>query len=286
MTSSIAHDLSQGRFWRHLTTNTLASGGAIGAFISLTAAFFPAYITSNVAWLIPLTCLIAIVFGVLKSWPRPIEQSYNLPNVKISIIKGDILQQSDDHLVIGMSTTFDTKVPNIIASTSLQAQFLNKQYNNDIDRLNQDLDAALSGVSPAGRINKSGKKIVYPMGTVAVLDGQNKHYFCVAYTSMNTHNVASSGIGDVWVGLESLWEAVSAHANGESVAITAIGGGQSRLTQVLPLQDSVRLIILSYMFRSRKGKVCDELKIVLRPQEYNKLDRLELQSFLKSLRAS
>ncbi len=34
------------------------------------------------------------------------------------------------------------------------------------------------------------------------------------------------------------------------------------------------------------AKICDELRIVARPDDYRKLDRLELQSFLSPLRSS
>jgi len=84
----------------------------------------------------------------------------------------------------------------------------------------------------------------------------------------------------------ALWSEVSIHANGGSVSIPVIGGGQARLSSVLPAQDSIRLIALSFMFASRKEKVCDELRIVVRECDYGRLDRLEIQSFLSSLRPS
>jgi hypothetical protein len=40
------------------------------------------------------------------------------------------------------------------------------------------------------------------------------------------------------------------------------------------------------MLASRRERVCDELRIVVRPSEYEKLDRLELQAFLDSLEMS
>jgi len=70
------------------------------------------------------------------------------------------------------------------------------------------------------------------------------------------------------------------------VAISVIGGGQARLAQILPAQDSIRFIALSFMLASRREKICDELRIIVRPAEYKRLDRLELQSFLSSLRPS
>ncbi|MCF7534622.1 hypothetical protein [Pseudomonas petrae] len=70
------------------------------------------------------------------------------------------------------------------------------------------------------------------------------------------------------------------------VALFACVGGQAPLSSVLPAQDAIRFTVLSFMFASRNSKVCDELRIVVRPDDYRKLDRLELQSFLSSLRSS
>jgi hypothetical protein len=79
---------------------------------------------------------------------------------------------------------------------------------------------------------------------------------------------------------------VSRRGNGGTISIPVIGGGQARLSSVLPAQDAIRFTLLSFIFASRHSKVCDELRIVVRPDDYRKLDRLELQSFLSSLRSS
>ncbi|ASX03433.1 macro domain-containing protein [Mycobacterium intracellulare] len=65
-----------------------------------------------------------------------------------------------------------------------------------------------------------------------------------------------------------------------------VGGGMSRMSSIVPTQDSLRFTILSFMFASRRQRVCEELRIVLRPEDYDKLDRLELQAFLTSLKPS
>jgi hypothetical protein len=90
----------------------------------------------------------------------------------------------------------------------------------------------------------------------------------------------------IWKSLLNVWDAVSKYGNGAAVSIPVIGGGQARIAQILPSQDSIRFIILSFMLASRNERVCDELRIVVRPQDYARLDRLELQSFLASLRPS
>lgn len=54
----------------------------------------------------------------------------------------------------------------------------------------------------------------------------------------------------------------------------------------MPIQDAIRFLILSFMFASRKERVCEELLIVVRPQDEKRIDMLEVQEFLRSLRQS
>ena len=229
---------------------------------------------------------LALMYGAIRSWPRPIRQQYTRPNTGIRIVEGDLFDQSAS-LVIGMCDTFDTEVPHIIAQNSVQGQFLAKVYASDQKLLDQALKASLAGASPCGTIAKPGKRTRYPIGTVAVIRHQDRrHFYCLAYTEMNEQNEARASIGGVWQSLECLWREVRISGNGAPVAIPVIGGGQARLSQILPRQDSIRLMALSFMLASRHEKVCDWLDIVVRSEDVSRLDMLELRDFLKSLEES
>lgn len=91
-------------------------------------------------------------------------------------------------------------------------------------------------------------------------------------------------VDGVWKSLRELWEIVDRTGNGEPVSIGVIGGGQARISQHFPAQDSIRLMAMSFIFASRVQKVSQELRIVVRPQDVAQLDMLELQAFLASLR--
>ncbi|WP_415880989.1 macro domain-containing protein [Mycobacterium intracellulare] len=86
--------------------------------------------------------------------------------------------------------------------------------------------------------------------------------------------------------LNQLWAEIGRSSNGRTVCMPVVGGGMSRMSSIVPTQDSLRFTILSFMFASRRQRVCEELRIVLRPEDYDKLDRLELQAFLTSLKPS
>lgn len=225
------------------------------------------------------------LYGLWRSWPRPIEQVYSSPNTAIRVLKGDLLAERG-HLVIGTCDTFDTQPPNIIARDSLQGQALDRLFGGDVSELDQLINRALKDKVCLEVVQKSGKKRRYEMGTIAMLPQSGRKLFLVAYTYMNEHNQARSTVDGLWKSLLNLWSEISRHANGGSIAIPVIGGGQSRIAQILPAQDSIRFIALSFMLASRKEKVCDELRIIVRPVDYDRLDRMEIQSFLSSLRPS
>lgn len=279
-------DLKRWRFWRHFFTAALACGGAQSGLIQTWLIAYPQTATW-VQGLGPLLTVVAVstVGGLIFAWPRPVEQSYSTPNIVIKVVKGDLLKQSN-HLVIGTCDTFDTATPNIIARNSLQGQALDQLFNGDVAELDRLISESLAQHTPSSTIKKEGKQNKYGVGTIAVLRHNPRLIFLAAYCEMNERNEAIGTVDGVWKSLASLWDSVSVHANGSSISVPVIGGGQARLSQLLPAQDSIRLIALSYMFASRKRKICDELHIIVRPADYDRLDRMELQSFLSALRPS
>lgn len=101
---------------------------AVGFFsvvLGLYDVIFPGEISHEKAAITLSVITISLVYAAFRSWPRPIEQQYNAPNVKISLVQGDLFDQVG-HLVIGMCDTFDTSIPDIIARSSIQAQFLDR----------------------------------------------------------------------------------------------------------------------------------------------------------------
>ena len=284
---NILIDLSTWRFWRHFFLQSLACGGGISAAIQFILIIFPEY-AQKFQGLIPiiLIFIVSTIFGLVRSWPRPIEMEYSAPKTKIKIIKGDLLDQ-DEHLVIGICNTFDTETPHIVSKKSLLGQSIDRLFGADIKKLDELLNQALVGKSFENREPvKDGKNKQYPLGTVAIVEHSPRLIFFLAYCQMSDKNEAFGTVDSVWKSLLSLWTAQSERGNQHPISIPVIGGGQARMSSVLPAQDSIKLIVLSFMFASRKHKITDELRIIIQPNDYDRLDRMELQSFLASLRPS
>lgn len=281
---AITRDLRNRRFWQGLATHDFAAIGALSTALGLFDLFSPGTLGKIAlpwALLVPAS---ALAYALWKSWPYPITQHYSTPDTTIRLVTGDLFDQTTS-LVIGMSDCFDVETPHVIATASVQGQFLDRVYSHDIAALRSDLANALVGKLPEETgVTKPGNTNRYPLGTVATISHQRKHYFCVAYTRMNENNNVSSSIGILWQALEQLWDEVRVRSNGEPVACPVIGLGQSGMSTVLPIQDAIRFLILSFMFASRRQRVCEELIIVVRRQDEKRIDMLEVQEFLRSLR--
>jgi hypothetical protein len=285
VTVPLARDLRTRRFWTSYLLHAFFGVGVIATTLQVIDVFKPGDVAKSSGIVVGCAAAATLVYATVMSWPRPIRQHYPVANTEIRIVEGDLFKQ-DENLVIGMCTTFDTEVPHIIATTSVQAQFLERIYSNDRDELERDLTNALASAVATGTIDKPGKQEAYPIGTVAAIRHQRRHYFCVAYTEMNSQNEARGTVGGVWRSLDQLWQAVRAQSNGDPVAVPVLGGGQARMAQLLPAQDSIRFIALSFILASRAERVCERLDIVVRKQDVPRLDMLELRAFLKSLRPS
>lgn len=283
---AITRDLRNKRFWRGLAIHSLAALGVLSAALGLFDLFSPDTLGDLGLPEVLLVPGAALVYAGWRSWPFPVEQHYSAPDTRIRLVTGDLFDQGTN-LVIGMSDCFDIETPHIIATNSVQGQLLDRVYHHDVAALRADLGDALSGreIVETG-VSKRGNSDRYELGTVATINHQRTHYFCVAYTRMDEKNNVSSSIGILWEALERLWNEVRVRSNGEPVSAPVIGLGQSGMSTVLPIQDAIRLLILSFMFASRRQRVCEELVIVIRPQDEKRVDMLEVQDFLRSLRKS
>lgn len=282
---SVLRDIRTRRFWILLVTQAFAFFGVMAVIGGGIVLFLPGAFTGQ-AWIGWTALAISALFGLVRAWPRPIVTTYQAPSTTIRLVRGDLFAQQGSHLVIGVCETFDTASLHI-APASVQGQFLQRVYNNDLRKLDADIERELAGVETIGAIEgKGGKNQRYPLGTTVTLRSNAFCYFLVAYTLMDAHSTASSTTDGVWNSLSELWRSVRRESNGTCVCIPMIGGGQSKLSPVLPALDSVRFIALSFMLASRAARVCDELVIVAPPRQYDALDHLEIQAFLNSLRPS
>ncbi len=232
-------------------------------------------------WLVLFVGVVAAGWACLGMRHREPRQTYR-ENVTIRLVVGDLFDQGES-VVVGMTTTFDTSVPDVIEPNSVQGSFLRSVYGGSQHRLDHDLDHALTSVAAVGTITKAGKQTVYPVGTVATLSPPGPiRYYCAAYTTMDRQNRATGTIRGVLDSLDGSWDQADAHGNGAPICVPLIGQGQSRIPELTP-EIAVRLIAFSFLLRTKRSRFSKELRIVIHPDEQHKINLPEFQAFLTSL---
>jgi hypothetical protein len=272
------------RLW---TATVLGALGLLAGVIGLIAALFPHGAEPRRWWYLSLVLFLAIVYGTVRAWPRQrYSRHFPVPDTEISIVVGDLFEQ-DTHIVIGMSDTFDTELPDVISPQSIQGQFLTRVYESNLERLDSELESALQGktsVRSETREDKlKGKLRRYAIGTVASLGAAHHYYFCVAYSKMSNSNVAQSSVSDLWLSLSNVWDIIRVKGQRQPVSMAIVGSELARVSNQVSRADLVRLIILSFLTASRERVVTDELRIVIYPKDAERMDLRELADFLAAL---
>jgi hypothetical protein len=262
----------------------LAGFGVLSAVVGTIGALFPdAFRTQGWVYL-GVLLLVAVVWAGWRAFPRmSYERHFAVPNTTIRLIVGDLFEQ-DGHLVIGTCDTFDTEIPNVIATTSVQGQMLLREYAGDLKRLDCDLDETLSNYAAtqveSARDKPKGKLSRYPIGTVAVLGNAQRRLLCVAYTKMGNDCVARSTGSDLWSALALLWRTTRDVVHAQPVSMAIVGSDLAKLSSQFSKEDLVRLIALSFLAASREERVTSCLQIVIRPVDVPHLDLRALANVL------
>jgi hypothetical protein len=242
-------------------------------------------------WLVPVAPLACLGWAGVRAWravrAATVQREFQYPPVTVRVRVGDLLDE-EGHVVVGFADTFDTSTVDnrVISSASLQGQLLARRFGSDRRRLDKELQAALSDVAPVAAESRDakrwGKLGRYPIGTVAVLSGPGRHVFAVAYGRMGNDLVASSTVDDLWLSLSKLWAAIHRHGERLPVAMPIIGSGLARIDN-LSHQNLLKLILLSFMARSRQQRICHEFVVVVHPADAGRIDLGEISAFLREL---
>jgi hypothetical protein len=268
------------------TGTALATFGLLAGLVQLYAALWPKNSINQTATVVVIACLIVAV-ATYRAWPRrSLRREFDLPDITVAVKVGDLFEQPG-HLVIGFSDTFDTDTTDgkIISPDSIQGQFLQRVYAGDRDRLDDEIERALSGAKEVAEeqpADKAGKRRRYPIGTVATLGPPAQRYFCVAYTYMQNNLIARSSVNDLWEALNRVWEAARQFGQRKTLVIPVIGSELARISS-LDRDSLLKMMILSFVANSRQQDVCKELVVVVHRKDYEKIDMLEVRAFLHTL---
>ena len=276
------------RGWRHLALNALATFGLISGFIQFySAVWVPGHALAKPSRIALLVALVSLAYGMYKAWPkRTVRRAFGRPEMTVTVTVGDMLERKGQ-IVVGFTDTFDTQVADgVINSASLQGQLLEKVYGGDLQRLDRDIELALSSVALEKtelRSDKANGKLKrYPVGTVAILNTDANKVYAVAYSSMGNDLVAKSNVQRLWYSLGKLWDAVYRNGQRDAVAMPLVGSELARIN-CLDRESLLKMSLLSFVSRSREDLICKSFTVVIHPKDHDKINMLEVEAFLRSL---
>ena len=214
-----------------------------------------------------------LAVGAFRGRPkRDVEERIEGTDVVVQIRVGDILK-CNGALIVGSNTTFDTSMDDhTIAADSVQGQFTDKYFRQNIVELDQKLDSALSSI-PVGttrtREDKPyGKLAEYQLGTVVPIQvGETKAYF-VAMASLNAERGAGVDANAFQDALPRIWNGLRNRGGMEELLCPVLGAKYARLK--LTRKELIQVIIRSFVAASREGKVTEKLTVVIRPGDIDK----------------
>ncbi|MFJ4621026.1 macro domain-containing protein [Streptomyces sp. NPDC088812] len=206
----------------------------------------------------------------------------------IVVKRGDLFDQDDANVVVGFGDTFDTSTDEdvVISRDSVQGQLLHRVYGGSREDLDRRLRKALRGVTPAGvesvREKPRGKRVRYPVGTVVPLPLPGRRIFATVYCRQGNDLVTRGTKDQLRAALDRLWESVTVHGLYKPVAVPLVG---SRLARIDGLGDeeSMRMIVETFLRASRSTPVAPELRIVVRTSSLQRIRIWDVARFVERL---
>lgn len=217
--------------------------------------------------------LISLSLFVVICTRRPISRiRYKLSgkDLEIEIRIGNLFNLKGQK-IISTNTTFDTDIANgIIAINSLQGQFTNKYFPQQIQTLDQLIDNALANVPTTDYPKISGKDKKYPMGTTVRVNIGAEVFYLLAMSDLNYNNTAQTTLDNVLNSTDNLWQFIISKGENEPIILPLIGTGRGRI--VTNRKRLIAQIAQSFIKASEQIIFCSKLVIVIHPNDVKKFD--------------
>ena len=269
--------------WSRLVVSVLNALGALWICLQIADYFF-----SGQAWLSVASSYwwgflaLGLTIGFVRA-RNPMRTRIEGTDVLVEVRVGNVFSLKGA-IVVGCNTTFDTAITDgTISENSIQGQFT-KRYFRRISELDRRIYEALERDASSSRDanNKPfGKRLEYPMGTVApVQSGDRKGYF-VAIAKLNEHRVAETSEVRFLDALPVMWNQIRNRGRKEDLVCPVLGSGYSRLN--LKRGVLVQEIIRSFAAATREGKIAEKLTLVIHGGDLHKsdIDLKEVRRFLE-----
>jgi hypothetical protein len=185
------------------------------------------------------------------------------------LLVGDIFHQKGA-MVIPTNTTFDTLMDDeFISIHSVQGQFQEKYYHNNLKLLNSQLKDSLDG-NPYIELtdNRHTNAKQYEIGTACKISIGIKHTYYLAVANINKFGKPiNATVHDITKALVSFWQHLNTMGHLEALLIPLLGTGRAGVKDA-SRDKIVQEIIFSFIAAAREMKVTESLIICIHPSDF------------------
>lgn len=215
--------------------------------------------------------LFSVAVGAWRAWPvRRVVIRVPTSDSSIAVEFGDIFSK-DGCIAIQVNEFFDSLLGEHVSPHSLHGMFIRDVLGGQSASFDALVASALAGVPFATVPRPNGNSKRYPIGTTASVDVNSKRYLLFAFARTDIATLkASATVHEFWDALSGLWEAVRVRSNGNPVSVPLIGTGLSGVG--LPERQLLELLILSFVYHTKKNKITRQVTVVLHPSLRRTID--------------
>lgn len=259
--------------------------GTLWLFLEVSSYFFSS-LTEVKGRLFYAFIIIALIWTVGRSSPSlNYKKKSKASNVEMEIKTGDLLSESGN-IAFGCNDYFDTEPEKVVGSRSIIAQFVRKSFDGDhlsLDRQITDfLDRQeITGIATTETRKSLGKTQRFPIGTIVVIQENERKVFLSAFTRTNPDNTTIVFKEDLWASLSELWTAVRKYGYSEPILIPAWGAGLARFPA--SRISLIQLAILSFVIATRESIVSRKLTLVISESDYDPEEMAEAIELIDTL---
>ncbi len=212
-------------------------------------------------------------------------RKYSIKNTDIAItLSVTDMINSKTAIIIPTNSTFDTKMEGeFISAGSVQGQFQNRFFENNLGVLDKLIENGLLNKTYETLNRSSSKSKQYPIGTVSKITHNGLHYYFVAVAHINEYGKpVNSKFENIQSALESIWSELEKRGHVEDISIPLIGTGRAGI-QDITREKIIKEIIFSFIASSKERKVTECLNICIYPSDLkaDSLDLNELMTYLE-----
>ena len=248
---------------------SLVAGTSLFAILGIVGLFFdlPNIFSSNLCKLavifgiVLVSCMIGFFHAIWKQETIVIEAN---GGHKLTMRYGDLLASTARIKVIAVNRCFDTIVDDKFVSVkSIHGQWIRQIMKEiSLQELDAKIEAALSTQtysSEIERINKEGKSLRYPVGSIAEIRINDQIYYLLGLTKFDQNQNASCSEEEYLLAIQRLMEYYDKHSQGYEIDIALMGTGFSRM----PQDDKEILEIMLALIRFNNRHLVGNINLII-----------------------